>query len=289
MKYKYKLSVCLSIKNEAVYMDDFLHHYINQGVDHFYIINNGSEDNIEDVIRDSIYNQNITLITDNRDMNILKTDSGAQGHKELLDENLYELIKSETEWAILIDADEFMLGKNGHTIKSYLSTIDQSIGCIYVMWNIINPCKEKLNEIIDNFSLNNKFKRLNYDCIYNLSNRIINANDFGKSIFRTSMLKDSNKLWLHKVCVNGIIINNYGINITTNPYDNCNNIPYSEEKFRELNITLNHHAIRNKKDYEKKKNQIDVVVHKNYFIMGLFDMIELENNNESNLFIEFNY
>ena len=53
-------------------------------------------------------------------MNILTSNSSAFGHKTLLDENLYELAKQETEWLILIDADEFMYGKNGHTITPFL-------------------------------------------------------------------------------------------------------------------------------------------------------------------------
>jgi ATP-dependent Lon protease len=45
---------------------------------------------------------------------------------------------------------------------------------------------------------------------------------------------------------------------------------------------------KNKKDYEKKKNQIDVVFHKNYFIHGLFDIIDLENEKKE-FFIDFDY
>jgi hypothetical protein len=216
-------------------------------------------------------------------MNILKNDKGTFGHKRLLDENLYERVKKETEWLINVDADEFMYGKNGHTIKSYLYTINKSVGCIYVIWNIINPNDNIDNIISNDFSIKNNIKRLNYDLINELSYNIINSNDFGKSIVRTSMLMDGTKLWLHKIMVSGETINNYGIN--KNTYDNENNIEYSEENFKKLNITLNHYAIRNSEDYIKKQNQINTVIHKNTFIKGLFEMLNL---NEK-YFIKDNY
>ena len=273
MDYKYKLSVSLCIKNEAKYIKEFIKHYIKQGVDHFYIINNNSSDNIHETIKNSPYKNLITLINDNRDMNILKNNDGSFGHKKLLDENLYEIVKKETEWLINVDADEFMYGKNGHTIKSYLLTINKSIGCIYVIWNIINPVKDIQNNITNYFSIKNNVKRLNYDLINKLSASIIHANDFGKSIVRTSMLMDNTKLWLHKMIVNGETISNYAIN--SSKYDNKNNIEYSEENFKKLNITLNHYAIRNSEDYIKKENQINNVSHKNGFILGLFEMLNL--------------
>jgi hypothetical protein len=55
-------------------------------------------------------------------------------------------------------------------------------------------------------------------------------------------------------------------------------IEYSEENYKKLNITLNHYAIRNLEDYEKKKRQINNVVHKNNFIFGLFEMLELDDS-----------
>ena len=128
----------------------------------------------------------ITLINDPRDLKILKSNEGAEGHRNLLNQNLYELIKRETKWAIIIDADEFMYGKNGETIKTYLQCLDDNIGCVYVLWNIFNP----IIPLDDNFCLKNNTKRLNYDKYNEFSYVVKNANDFGKSIVRTSMLTD---------------------------------------------------------------------------------------------------
>jgi glycosyltransferase involved in cell wall biosynthesis len=273
MEYKYNLSVCLCIKNEAKYIPEFIDHYINQGVDHFYIVSNNSTDNIEEVINYPSYTNLITFIIDNRDMGLLTNNSGGRGHKQLLDEHFYPLVIKETKWAIFIDADEFMFGKNGYTIKTYLDKIDDHIGCIYVIWTIINPLITE-GVIVNSFSTKQCVKRLNYDLVHNLSWFIKNANDFGKSIVRTSMLSEQNKLWIHKIHSTGTTINNYNYIINSN-YDNCNNISLSEENYSKLEISLNHYAIRNYDDYIKKEKQLTAVSDKKAFINGLFEMLRL--------------
>ena len=129
MSFKYKLSVCVSVKNEAKYMPEFIEHYVNQGVDHFYIVNNNSSDNIEEMFQSCKHKDMITFITDNRDINIYIDVSSTEHQKAIWNDNIYPLIVKETEWAIIIDADEFMYGKNGHTIKTYdLSFLPQKEG-----------------------------------------------------------------------------------------------------------------------------------------------------------------
>lgn len=283
MNYKYKLSLCLCIKNESTNIDFFIKHYIKQGVDHFYIINNNSSDNLEEIIEKSVFRHSITIITDNRPINIFNAYCEKNGIVAVINDNLLELLKKETEWSFLVDIDEFMFGKNGYTIKSYLNTVDEKVGTIYVIWNIMNPCKIN-NEITDDFFIENNVKRLNFDLINQLSHNIKNANDFGKSLVRTSMLCDI--IGLHKTAnIKGEIINNYGENKNI-WYDNCNNINYSEENYKKLNITLNHYIIRNSKDYiKKKKDFTENIEQRNSFLRGVFEMLELDDS----YFITDNY
>ena len=120
MSYKYKLSVGLCIKNEAKNIIDFITHYIKQGVEHFYIINNNSDDNLKEVIEKSSYYFMVTLINDKDSViDISNGYSMTNGIKGVLNRNLYDLFKKETEWAIVVDIDEFMYGKNGLNIKSF--------------------------------------------------------------------------------------------------------------------------------------------------------------------------
>lgn len=274
MDYKYGLSVCLCIKDEAKYMPDFIEHYLKQGVDHFYIINNNSNDNIQELCNEPQYKDIVTLITDNRNMGILQTNSSAHGHQTLLNQHFYPIIIQETKWAIIVDADEFMFGKNGFTLKTYISQVPDHIGTIYVIWNIINPAFDSENNIVSTFSTQQNTKRINYDKIGGLSWLIKNANDFGKSIVRTSMLSEEHKLWLHKNRSKGTVINNYGYE-TNNNYDNCNGILLSEQNYADINISLHHYAIRNADDYVKKLKQLDAVSEKIPFIKGLFEILAL--------------
>lgn len=275
MVYKYKLSLCLCIKNEVANIFDFIKHYIKQGVDHFYIINNNSDDNLEEIIENSSYNFLITLIKDDRCIDIDNAYSMTNGLIGVYNYNLYEIIKRETEWAIVVDIDEFMYGKNGFNIKSFLENVDDDVGCIYVIWNIMTSLSVT-SESNNSFLINsNNFKRLNYDLIDKLSYNIKSANDFGKSLFRTSMLND--RISLHKAhFTTGRIINNYGIN-KNSWYDNCNQIEYSENNFKNVNISLNHYVIRNYTDYIKKKTSFECNnVQRNVLLNGIFELLELD-------------
>jgi hypothetical protein len=275
MSYKYKLSVCLCIKNEAAHIIDFITHYVKQGVDHFYIINNNSDDNVIEVIENSSYNCLVTLLKDERCIDINNAYSYPNGLIAVFNDNLHEIIKRETEWAIVVDIDEFMYGKNGFNIKSFVEQVDEDVGSIYVIWNIMTS-KTVSSESHNSFSItSNNFKRLNYDLIDNLSADIKTANDFGKSLFRTSMLNGI--IGLHKThCTTGKLINNYGIN-KNSWYDNCNCIEYSENNFKNVNISLNHYVIRSYADYVKKKKSFECNdKQRNVLLTGIFELFELD-------------
>lgn len=106
--FKYKLSACLLIKNETENLNDWIEHYINEGVEHFFITSNNSTDGIDNFILNSEYKNMITLITDNSDIDIYNDQVK---HREILCKNFYNIIKNSTEWCILVDIDEFMYGK----------------------------------------------------------------------------------------------------------------------------------------------------------------------------------
>ena len=48
MKY---LSLCMNFKDEAPYLKEWLDFHILVGVDHFYLFNNNSSDNYEQIIK----------------------------------------------------------------------------------------------------------------------------------------------------------------------------------------------------------------------------------------------
>jgi len=279
MEYKYFLSVCVCLKNEARHVAEFIQHYAQQGVDHLYIVDNNSDDNVKEAIEKSGHSDLVTLLFD--DIIIAhqegnKRVTNVNNHIAMLNNNFFRRAKEESEWTIIVDIDEFMFGKNGHTIRSYVSSLGKDVGTVYVMWVIVLPEKQENGEIREVFTTHNPCFRVNHDVLGQLKNHVYFANDFGKSIIRTSMLPDNGKLYIHRTPVGGMKLNNYGTDIHAQTYDNCNQIAYSESAYEALNITLHHFAIRDKTDFEKRLQATnDVNVTFNPFSTGMFQMYEL--------------
>jgi len=121
---KYYLSVYAIFKNESVALEEWLTHYINEGVDHFFLIDNGSTDNYEPIL--DKFPGRITLYKD------------AEKHKQNDHYNNY-LFKhnTESEWIIIVDLDEFVYSRDGFDkISDYLKTVPENISRILLRWKL---------------------------------------------------------------------------------------------------------------------------------------------------------
>ena len=58
----YTLSVLAMFKNESMIIQEWINHYIEEGVEHFYLIDNGSTDNYYEKIK--MYEKYFTLVKD---------------------------------------------------------------------------------------------------------------------------------------------------------------------------------------------------------------------------------
>lgn len=105
--YKYLSIVCI-IKNEARYIKEWIAYYKLMEVDHIYLYNNGSTDKIQDVLADEIASGYVTLIEfkgANAQLPVYRMTS--------------KFLRRQCRWVAYIDADEFVLPKEG-TLKEYL-------------------------------------------------------------------------------------------------------------------------------------------------------------------------
>jgi hypothetical protein len=163
---KYFLCVFAIFKNEAVIFKEWLDHYINEGVEHFYLIDNGSTDNYKEIIKD--YEDKITLFEDPK-----RHDQVGLYNKHVL-----PLVK-ETEWLIGCDFDEFIWATNG-TIASTLKTVDEDIGMIEIPWQMFGSAGhiEQPKFVVPSFT-----KRMNCEKEF-----VINA----KSIARGKWIRELN-------------------------------------------------------------------------------------------------
>jgi hypothetical protein len=224
------MSLCLIaiFKNESHIMKEWINHYINQGVDKFYLIDNGSTDNYLEILTPFIIEKRIELVKDNT------------RHAQTKLYNKYFLEKSKRhEWALVCDLDEFVYARNGYkTIKSYLNALHKTVTQIFIPWKMFGSNgyndldKPQPESVIQSFTKRTDYDKTNIK--YNLS----------KCIVRTSKLK---WLWIH-----------YHTTIDQNYILSNNKIKMSfkreklEEQFSEISektltesyLHLNHYAIQ---------------------------------------------
>ncbi|HMK88259.1 MAG TPA: glycosyltransferase family 92 protein [Methylocystis sp.] len=111
------------VKNEASYIEEWVCHHLNLGFDHFYIFNNNSEDNLNEVLAPYINYGVVTLIhwpLKHGQLDAYRTALRLFGHT--------------TEWMSFFDLDEFYMLRQYETIPELLATIDADQ--VLVCWKL---------------------------------------------------------------------------------------------------------------------------------------------------------
>lgn len=122
----YFLSVVAIFKNESHILKEWLSHQVNEGVDHFYLINNGSTDDFRPQLQPFIDSKHVTLFEDET-----KWAQVQLYNKYVLPR------KSESVWFMIIDLDEFVYARKGiNSIKSYLKTKKSFVGMVRIPWKM---------------------------------------------------------------------------------------------------------------------------------------------------------
>lgn len=107
--FKYYLTLVACLKNEADYVAEWLEYYLLMGVEHFYIYNNNSDDNIEEVLKPHIDAGIVTYIV----------YPGVGKQLEIYNHAL-NTFRLESKWLIVVDLDEFVLSRSTKNIPDYL-------------------------------------------------------------------------------------------------------------------------------------------------------------------------
>ena len=212
------LALLAIFKNESGILHEWLQHYINEGVDHFFLINNGSTDNFKPIIKK--YKKYISIVHDDKKYSQI----------ELY--NKYFLNKSKKyEWLIICDLDEFIYSRHPYkTIKTYLKSISHAkVNIVKIPWKMFGSSgyiKQPQN-VIHHFIKRNK---LNLNKIAYIE---------CKSIVRT---KDLKKIMLHDhhmIHKKAITSDNLPIK-----YDKPNFAKINENILMNSYLHLNHYAIQ---------------------------------------------
>jgi len=120
----YYLSVLSIFKNETMNLKVWLDHYIWQGVDHFYLIDNGSTDNPLDILQPYINNGIVTYTYQP------EPHKQVEHYRNMFDR---ENLKEKTYWLTVCDLDEFFYGVD-KKLSIKIRTLESQYHVIYVNW-----------------------------------------------------------------------------------------------------------------------------------------------------------
>lgn len=141
----YKLSVFSMFKNETHCLKEWIEHYIFHGVEHFYLINDNSDDNFLDVLTPYIEKGIVTLFNARWDYYL-----GRQ--KDIY--NFYVLPRiKESKWLLMVDMDEFMWSPREIDMKKILDMCN-GIGQIQVEHTLYgsNGCVKQPKYLVQSFT-----------------------------------------------------------------------------------------------------------------------------------------
>lgn len=195
---KKDLCIVAMFKNEGHILNEWIEHYISEGVDHFFMIDHGSTDNYREKIDNYIQKGIIDIVVDN------------STHRHHLQIDLYNHYfmkeRSEYTWSIICDLDEFIYSRCGFpTIKSYVKRLPRRISQVCIPWKIFgsNGYIQQPEKVVENFTKRSTYRR-NYNGVEHGQGGIFRANHLNadilekynlvKSIVRT---KDVKKYAIH--------------------------------------------------------------------------------------------
>lgn len=222
----FQLSILAMFKNEGMIIENWFQHYLEEGVEHFYLIDNGSTDNYEEKIKK--YQKYYTLVKDPT-----RLPSGTQTF--LYNKYYLHRVKKETKWLIICDIDEYIYGRNDCIkIIDALNKLPLNIEKIWLPWK----CFGSNNNKIQPKNIIHSFNKWSGECS--------NNHGLGKSIFRTIHLEEIQTCG-HIVKLNK---NNILYNANGNLYDKFD---FSFDNIKNLNLHLNHYMIMSEEYYQKIK------------------------------------
>lgn len=222
----YKLSVMAMFKNESWIIKEWIEHYLTEGVEHFYLIDNGSTDDYENKITE--YMKYITLTKDST-----RLPYGTQSY--LCNKIYLDVIKNETEWIIICDIDEYIYARNGYEKITYLlDTMSSNIETIWIPWKVFgsNGNIQQPSSVISGFT-----KR---------SNQPDSFLGHGKSIVRAKNLVNFG------CCGHYVEVENNSTIHTPNK-DNYYLFDFNENSCSKFNLSLNHYMLLSEEYYTNIK------------------------------------
>ena len=224
----FQLSILSMFKNEDMIIENWFQHYLEEGVEHFYLIDNGSTDNYEEKIKK--YQKYYTLVKDPT-----RLPSGTQTF--LYNKHYLHKVKQETIWLIICDIDEYIYGRNGCIkITDALNKLPSNVEKIWLPWKCFGSNERKIQPKNIIFSFNK------CNDIYSHKKDL----GFGKTVLKTKHLEEIQTCGhIVKLKKNNVLYNANG-----HLYDD---FLFSFSNNKILNLHLNHYMLMSEEYYQKIK------------------------------------
>ena len=154
MKYQYEFAICAIFKNESLIIKQWLEHHIRFGCEHFYLINNHSSDQWLPILGPYIDSGMVDLAIEHR------------YYRQWFAYNEYFLedICKQARWIAVIDIDEFLYPRGGHTdMQQVLGEYDHA-DALAVPWLQFGSSGyiKQPNSVVDSFVYRADYDKLNW-------------------------------------------------------------------------------------------------------------------------------
>lgn len=222
----YKMVIGTMFRNEAYYLKEWIDHHIMIGVEHFYLYNDSSTDNWEEVLKPYIDSGIVEVFF----WEVIR--SAWTSSQVLAFHDIGQKYGHLTEWLTFIDIDEFILPIKNKLLIDCLNEYFSDASAVYISWRSYGTSHitiKPYDTILDKLTMS--------------SERLHSRNASGKTIFRTSCASDYNLMWsAHFVPLDKGIYNNGDCEFI--PFNETNSDIMLDGRHRDNVIILNHYCHR---------------------------------------------
>ena len=230
--FKYELAIVAILKNEAPYIKEWIDYHLLAGVDHFYLYDSESEDNLKEILQPYLDNGIVDYeFCPGKCAQMLVYNKAIQRYKFFC------------RYIAFIDADEFIYSKSNKNILKIVDEIfsmNKDIAGLTVNWRVFGSSgQEKAN-----FS-KPVLERFLYRAFDDFSNKNGAVNTLVKSIcnprFVEIILNPHSAIYFQ---------GKYAVNENGDLVINANNDANTANK-----ICINHYFTKSKEEFMKKRNR----------------------------------
>jgi hypothetical protein len=237
MDKKYYLSAAAIFKNESMGLKEWIDHNKFHGIDHIYLIDDGSDDDYISIIQPYIDSGYITLF---ENMIKDKYKDRQYGINNLYFKSIYK----DSQWFMNIDIDEFIYSPNHIDVKEVLKKYES-----YASLVVATPMFNSNNHKIQPESIVGGFTK-----------RISNPSRFTWQPHGSSQL-DTNSMISQKIIVNSdydvdsfeIHVVRHGDSYNYNQYCFYNFVGKDERNIDGQELLINHYQLQSREYWEKVK------------------------------------